>query len=165
LAWSGREVDAYYAGIDLGGPARVIWASVSAVPAWFDLGRNFTERWVHQQQIRDAVARPGRHAEDYLATVLRTFVWAFPKQFEADAPVETQVAIDLDQGGTWVLTRRVDGWELDEVQAPTATAAVSMPGDTAWRMLTGAEYDPATITRSGPEQLVDAVVQVRSIIV
>ncbi len=165
LAWSGAAVDTYHADIDLGTAARVIWASVSAVPAWFDLARDFTERWVHHQQIRDALACPGTHAEKYIAAVLRTFVWAFPKQYEADATVGTQVAIDLDQGGRWVLTRRVDGWELDESQAPAAAAAVTMPGDTAWRMLTGGPYDPATITKSGSNHLVDAVVCVRSIIV
>jgi uncharacterized protein (TIGR03083 family) len=165
LAWSGAEVDAFCAAVDLRGAARVIWASVSAVPAWFDLARDFTERWVHHQQIRDALACPGTHFEEHIATVLRTFVWAFPKQYEADATVGTQFAIDLDQGGTWVLTRHAKGWELDEGHAPSVAAAMTMPGDTAWRMLTGGAYDPATITKSGSDDLVAAALRVRSVIV
>jgi uncharacterized protein (TIGR03083 family) len=165
LAWSGTEVDAFFATVDLRGPARVIWASASAVPAWFDLARDFTERWVHHQQIRDALACPGTHFEEHITTVLRTFVWAFPKQYEADAAVGTQIALDLDQGGTWVLTRRAMGWELDGGHAPSAAAAMAMPGDTAWRMLTGGAYDPSTITKSGSEDLAAAALRVRSIIV
>jgi hypothetical protein len=96
-----------------------------------------------------------------MATVLRTLVWAFPKQYEADATVGAQVGIDLEEGGSWVLALRVDGWELDEAKRPSAAAAVAMPGDTSWRMLSGGAYDPATITKAVAAHLVDAVVRVR----
>ncbi len=63
------------------------------------------------------------------------------------------------------LTRHAKGWDLDEGQAPSAAAAITIPGDTAWRMLTGGAYNPATITRSGSDDLVTAALRVRSIIV
>lgn len=77
LRWSGSEIDDYYWSIDLEGPGGVIWASNNSVPRWFDLCRDLTERWVHQQHIRDAVARPGTHHR-FLPEILGTFVWAFP---------------------------------------------------------------------------------------
>ncbi len=49
------------------------------MPLWFDLAREFTERWVHYQQIREAT-RPAGHdhqQDDYLPLVLRTFIWGF----------------------------------------------------------------------------------------
>jgi hypothetical protein len=37
----------------------VSWAGPDTSPAWLDIARDYTEFWVHQQQIRDAVDRPG----------------------------------------------------------------------------------------------------------
>jgi uncharacterized protein (TIGR03083 family) len=56
LRWSGGQLDAVLATVDLGHPSSVYWAGEA--PLWFDLAREFTERWVHFQQIREAVARP-----------------------------------------------------------------------------------------------------------
>jgi uncharacterized protein (TIGR03083 family) len=36
----------------------VSWAGDEHSPMWFDVARELTERWHHQQQIRDAVGRP-----------------------------------------------------------------------------------------------------------
>ena len=58
LVWSGAQVDAYFADADLGAERRVIWAGPEPTPPWFDLARDLTERWVHHQQIRDALGRP-----------------------------------------------------------------------------------------------------------
>jgi len=49
LRWSGREMDDWYASLDLMGEGGVYWASDGAVPLWFDLAQDLTERWVHQR--------------------------------------------------------------------------------------------------------------------
>ena len=61
LESSGREVSALFAGLDPDAPAPygVAWAGEDTSPAWMDVAREYTERWMHQQQIRDAVGRPG----------------------------------------------------------------------------------------------------------
>jgi uncharacterized protein (TIGR03083 family) len=59
LALIGSEVEAYFSSLDLkaiGGP--VSWAGPDPAPMWFDIAREFTERWHHQQQIRDATGQP-----------------------------------------------------------------------------------------------------------
>jgi uncharacterized protein (TIGR03083 family) len=76
LAWSGEQVAAYHETLPMTAPAGVIWAG-GRVPEWLGLGRDFTERWVHQQQIREAVGKPGGHHR-FLPAVLSIFVWAFP---------------------------------------------------------------------------------------
>jgi uncharacterized protein (TIGR03083 family) len=58
LAWSGDAIDRYLRDVDLDGASTVGWAGDDQVPAWFDLAREFTERWVHHQQIRDALDLP-----------------------------------------------------------------------------------------------------------
>jgi uncharacterized protein (TIGR03083 family) len=165
LEWSGREVDTYHASIDMFAPRTVIWAGRDPVPAWFDLARDLTERWVHQQQIRVAVGEEGHHAAKYLAVVIRTFIWAFPHQYHPVAEVGTQVALDIGGAGRWTLTRAEHWWEIDEGSCDSPAARVVMTADAAWRSLTGADVDPLGITNEGPVELTDAVRKVRGIIV
>jgi uncharacterized protein (TIGR03083 family) len=95
LAWSGEQLDAYLRTVDPAGASSVYWAG--QVPLWFDLAREFTERWVHYQQIREA-ARPDGHdqpQDEYLPLVLRTFIWGFPHQYRAPAPAGTAIALEI----------------------------------------------------------------------
>ncbi|GAA2888196.1 hypothetical protein GCM10020220_092990 [Nonomuraea rubra] len=58
----GPQLDAVWAARDLEAPAglNVSWAATDVdSPCWLDVGREYTEFWVHQQQVRDAVSRPG----------------------------------------------------------------------------------------------------------
>jgi hypothetical protein len=38
--------------------AHVSWASTGPVPAWLDHARELSERWIHRQQILQAIGRP-----------------------------------------------------------------------------------------------------------
>ena len=165
LEWSGKEVETYNASMDISAPRTVIWAGNDPVPAWFDLARELTERWVHQQQIRVAIKVPGHHAEKYLAVVIRTFVWAFPYQYQPDAEMGTQVLLEIESAGTWTLTRAESGWKMDEGPCGSPAARVAMSADAAWRSLTGAFVDPLEFIEEGPVELTDAVRRVRGIIV
>lgn len=133
------------------------------MPRWFDLCRDLTERWVHQQHIRDAVNRPGTHAQ-FLSEVLGTFVWAFPHQYTADAPDATAVQLGLGVGGTWHLVRTGDRWILDEGPATTPAALVDLPEAVAWRQLTGLPVPETSVRLEGPDHLVRPLLQVRGII-
>lgn len=139
LAWSGEQMDDYYASLDLLGDGEVTWASDGPVPVWFDLAQDLTERWVHQMQLREAVDRVEDFADRYLPVVLRTFVWALPHQYRVDAPAGATVAVDLAAGGAWHLVN--DGstrWVLEEGRAASPAASASFTDDAAWKWLTGA---------------------------
>ena len=163
LRWSGREVDDFYASVDLEAPSGVIWASDGSVPRWFDLCRDLTERWVHQQHIRDAVRRPGTH-DRLLPDVLRTFVWAFPHQYRAQAPDGTVVQIGLGVAGTWHLIRSGDQWSLEPGEADEPAALIDLPTASAWRQLTGLAVSEDSVRTEGPDDLVKPLLQVRGII-
>jgi hypothetical protein len=164
LRWSGEQLDAYLAIIDLTGSSSVHWAG--EVPLWFDLAREFTERWVHYQQIREAT-QPARHDQhdEYLPLVLRTFIWGFPHQYQTPAPVGSAIALEIPDIGTWTLTRTATGWSLSEGHAAAPAASLLMSGEAAWRLLTGARYDPHLVKLSGERALAEPLLQVRSIIV
>jgi uncharacterized protein (TIGR03083 family) len=163
LRWSAGEVNDYYASIDLEGPSGVIWASSATVPRWFDLCRDLTERWVHQQHIRDAVGQPGEHHR-FLPEVLCTFVWAFPHQYDAEAPTDTAVQIGLGTGGTWHLVRSSRAWVLARGPAPKPAATLDLHETIAWRQLMGLPVPGDAISAEEPDPLVRALLQVRGII-
>ena len=135
------------------------------VPAWFDLARDFTERWVHQQQIRDAVRMPGRH-DRFLPEVLHTFVWAFPHQYRPEAAPGTTVQLDFGRiGGSWILTRQARRWVLDEGTAQWPAATLRMAPRVAWRQLTGLPVTAGQYAAQGDDRLVRPLLAVRGIIV
>jgi uncharacterized protein (TIGR03083 family) len=165
LEWSGQQVDQYYASLNLREPSRVIWAGPDPVPRWFDLARDLTERWVHQQQIRDAVRVPGRH-DRFLPDVLHTFVWAFPYQYRSEAVPGTTVQLDFGGiGGSWILTRHARRWVLDEGTAKGPAATLRMAPQVAWRQLTGLPVSAGQYAAGGDDSLVRPLLHVRGIIV
>ncbi|WP_052852778.1 maleylpyruvate isomerase family mycothiol-dependent enzyme [Streptomyces avicenniae] len=141
IAHLGPQVDALWADAVLAGPAGVAvsWASPDApTPAWLDLAREYTERWTHQQQIRDAVLRPGADAPRLLGPVLDTFLRALPQTLRGvDAAVGSGVRVTVpgSAGGRWTAVRRPERWELADDRGPPA-AEVVIGADTLWRLAT-----------------------------
>lgn len=117
----------------------VSWIRPDPVPNWLDVARQYTERWTHQQQIRDAVGVPGLKEPAVLAPVLATFVHALPRAFTGvPAPVGTTVEVGIagEAGGYWVLTRTPDRWRLAAGTAGAPAARVALDAETAWRLWT-----------------------------
>jgi uncharacterized protein (TIGR03083 family) len=163
LAWSGVQVAAYHDTLSMTEPAGVIWAG-GQVPGWLGLGRDFTERWVHQQQIREAVAQPGNH-DRFLPLVLSIFVWAFPHQYRPQVDPGTVVNLDFGSDARWHLVHCDHGWDLEDRLADGPDASIRTDMDTAWRQLTGAPTPPGAVTTLGPSHLAQPLLEVRGIIV
>jgi hypothetical protein len=163
LAWSGEEVAAYHDTLVLSKPTNVVWAG-GEVPQWLGIGRDFTERWVHQQHIREAVGRAGDH-DRYLPTVWSVFVWAFPHQYRPIAEVGTTVDLNLGASARWHLVRQQDGWELEGGPAASPAAEIVTEIATSWRQLTGASVREGTVTTRGSPRLALPLLDVRGIIV
>jgi uncharacterized protein (TIGR03083 family) len=132
----------YFASLDPLAPATfpVSWAGETASANWFDIARELTERWHHQQQIRLAVDRPGIMTRRLLHPVLETFMRGLPyrwRHLEAERAAVARVTIQGDCGGTWHLERQPRGWAF--VAPPAAAAIVSevgVPEAIAWRVFT-----------------------------
>lgn len=140
LRITGEQVIAYFREVDLyaiGGP--VSWAGPEPAPVWLDIAREFTERWHHQQHIREAVGRPGCTQAYFLAPVLDTFAHALPHTFrEVDAPRGAGVSLTVtgEAGGTWSLLREQGRWRLYRGRPEHPLAEAELPQDTAWRLFT-----------------------------
>jgi uncharacterized protein (TIGR03083 family) len=138
LRFGGDETQALFGSLDpfaLGGP--VSWAGPEPAPIWLDLAREFTERWHHQQQIRDAVGARTLDDPMFLRPVLATFAFALRVPFsgvEAPAGIAVELAVEGPSGGHWTIARAAHGWELLIGRSEAPTAVVRMDEDTAWRM-------------------------------
>ena len=133
------QLHAYLASLDLDAPASfgVAWAGEERSLNWFDLGREYTERWLHQQQIREALGAPGLNARRWLHPTLDIFVRALPFTY---APVEAQpgtavrLEITGDAGGVWTLARGPSRWELFTGSVASPSADVTMDQEVAWKL-------------------------------
>ncbi|WP_062348799.1 maleylpyruvate isomerase family mycothiol-dependent enzyme [Herbidospora yilanensis] len=130
----GVQLDAYWGATDLDGPADldVSWAATDVPsPAWLDVAREYTECWVHQQQIRDAVSRPGALGDDLAGPVADTFARALPFALRGLARDEgTSVVLKVD-GREWSAVWRAGRWRMG---AGDPAAEVAMDFDTFWRL-------------------------------
>lgn len=113
----------------------VSWAGEDSSPNWFDSARELTEKWHHQQQIRDATKRAPLYERRFFKPVIDTFMRGLPHAYRNAAAAEgTTIALDV-RDVTSCSLMRVDGrWSLDG-DAPAGTA-IHMTGDTAWRLFT-----------------------------
>ncbi len=140
LRLTGDDLHRYFASLDLdemGGP--VSWAGPAPAPVWLDVAREYTERWLHQQQMRNAVKLPGAKEPELFAPVLATFVHALPQTYrDVEAPEGTHVKLTItgESGGEWSVVRGADGWGLYVDVATEANATVSIDQERAWRLFT-----------------------------
>jgi uncharacterized protein (TIGR03083 family) len=140
LALTAPAVEECFASLDpMAMNGAVSWAGPEPAPVWFDIAREFTERWHHQQQIRDATGRPPLYDPYFFAPVLDTFVRALPHNFRhIEAPIGTTVRLSVsgEAGGTWFIQSQSDGWLLLLDSRSQLAADVVIPGDAAWRLFT-----------------------------
>jgi len=141
LELAGRQLAEQMATLDPFAPAifSVAWAGEETSLLWFDIARELTEHWHHQQQIRDAVGAPPLTARQWLHPVLDTFLRALPHAYrEVKAVNGTRVAFEIqgEAGGEWTLMREGPAWVLYSGAPEEADCRVVMHQDTAWRRMT-----------------------------
>lgn len=171
LRITGEETEAYFRELDLtaiGAP--VDWAGPEPAPVWLDVAREYTERWVHQQHVRDAVGRPGLIERRWLAPVLATFARALPRALHGDSAgsgARVRLVVTGEAGGEWSAARSEAGWRLVHPSAMPATATVTLDQDLAWRLFTrgiAPEHAASRVTVEGDGPLAAAVLRTVSII-
>ena len=140
LRLTGTQACEYFQSLDPYTPgAPVSWAGPDPAPLWLDLAREYTERWHHQQHIRDAVGRPGFKEPRFFAPVLDTFVRALPHTYRKVSAVDgTAVTLTIagPSGSQWLLRREAHGWTLYLGPLRSSAAHVIIEQEVAWRVFT-----------------------------
>jgi uncharacterized protein (TIGR03083 family) len=141
LRVGGTETQAHFEALDpfaIGGP--VSWATGDdPAPVWLDLARELTERWHHQQQIRDAVDAPALIDPRIFRPVIATFSHALPRTFLAvDRPQGTVITLVVsgESGGAWSIVRDGEAWRLVVGRTGPAAAEAELTQDDYWRLVT-----------------------------
>jgi uncharacterized protein (TIGR03083 family) len=129
----------YFRTLDPHAPARfgVAWAGEETSPNWFDIGREYTERWLHQQQLREAVGATPLTSKKWLHPTLDIFIRALPFTYrEVDAEVGRSLLIEIqgEAGGSWTMKRAPDGWSLFTGREASPAARATLSQDTAWKL-------------------------------
>lgn len=147
LAATGPEVARVVVGLPPHEPALfpVAWAGEDRSENWMHVGRDYTERWHHQMQIRDAVRAPGLLAPQWLRPLLDLSVRALPHAYRdvaADPGSAVVVEVTGPGGGAWSLVREGAAWRVYRDAAPSPTTTIRLDPETAWRSLYNA-LEPA----------------------
>lgn len=148
LGWGGEQVLAYFRSLDpqaIGGP--VSWAGPEPAPHWLDMAREYTERWVHQEQIRDAVGVTGLREPLLFHPVLDTFAHALPHAYRDVAAADgthVRLVVTGQAGGQWSVIKRGGRWGLFVGVETPPVSVVTMDEDLAWRLFSkGVDADAA----------------------
>jgi hypothetical protein len=115
----------------------VDWAGEATSRNWFHIAREYTEKWLHQQQIRDAVHKPGLMVREYFYPFIDTYMRALPHTYRnMDANPGTSITIIIPgvMGGQWSLQRTAERWESVSTPPVDPAATVTIEPDIAWKL-------------------------------
>ena len=140
LERTGQQFYEYMQSLDLMAMGGVVsWVAPDPAPVWLDVAREYTERWLHQQQIRDAVHKPGLKEKGFFHPVLDTFVRALPHAYKDISVPDTTVlkfAVTGEAGDAWYLVGEANKWFLFKDIELQPVAVVMMDQETCWRLFT-----------------------------
>ena len=146
------------------------WAGEASSLMWLDMAREYTERWHHQDQIREATFAPPLAEPRWLRPVLTASLLALPHALrEVDAPAGTSVVLRIDgtSVGTWSLTRQWT-WVLQE-GAPVSPAATITASDLTMCRLLLHRLTPAQVASQvradGEASLIAPLLAARAVMV
>lgn len=151
-----RQSADFHESLDPFAPAvfNVSWAGESTSLNWFDTARELTERWHHQQQIREATHCPGIMTPDLYHPVLDCFIRGLPHAMQSvDAPSGATIQLHIigDCGGTWLLQKKNSKWSFAATLQNPPAARVEIQQQIAWRVFTKGIDRPSAIAQSNIE--------------
>lgn len=142
LESTGEELADLFESLDPYGRAlfSVAWAGESESANWFDIAREYTEKWHHTQQIFEAASKPSpiiarRLFHPCLDTFMRALPFAY-RQIDAEEGASITVRVDGEAGGEWHLARNSGAWRQMAEQCGQPTARVMLDQLTAWKVFT-----------------------------
>jgi uncharacterized protein (TIGR03083 family) len=118
----------------------VAWAGEEESLGWFDVARELTERWHHQQQIRLAVGAPPLDDPWLSEPVFDTFIRALPHGYRnVTVPSGALLAVRIEGRQVYAYTlqaREGGGWDLLAGEAADPAARIVLAEEPAWLLFT-----------------------------
>jgi hypothetical protein len=149
----------------------VSWAGEAESENWMDIGREYTERWHHQMQIRDAVGEPRLLTPRWFEPLLELSVRALPLAYAAKrAPQGTVVTLEVlgPTARVFSIVSEEARWRVVSGRPKDAAALVRVAADDFWRVFYNAVRSPGLWDRievQGDRELAQPLLGARSVIV
>ena len=116
----------------------VAWAGESESPNWFHIAREYTEVFIHQQQMRNAVNDQTLLTTELYHPFLNIFMQALPytyKDMQAKENTLLKFTITGEGGGSWFLKRENQKWIIATEEKENIIAETTIDGTVAWKLL------------------------------
>ena len=130
LKQTGDQFYKYYASLDPYEKAKysVVWAGENESMNWMHIAREYTEKFLHQQQIRDAVGRQGIMTKEFYLPFLEVCMYALPytlRNTKAEKGNIVKMEITGEVNGKWFVLYNGNNWErIDSVSATTPVTEI-----------------------------------------
>ncbi len=139
LEATGKEFSNHIAALEPFAPAifPVSWAGETESANWFHVAREYTEKWIHQQQIRDAVNKPGILTKELFYPFIDTLLRGLPHTYRhvaANAGTSIEVIINTNIGGSWFMEKVEQGWQLGYEQKSKPESQIIISPEVAWKL-------------------------------
>ena len=119
----------------------VAWAGEQTSKNWFHIAREYTEKWHHQQQIREAVGKQGIVTDELYYPFIETLLRGLPHTYR-DVQVSAGTVIGINVGletPHWrYLVKQETGWTIEKETFEKPIATLEIPASIAWKLFTKA---------------------------
>jgi len=115
----------------------VAWTGEETSKNWKHIAREYTEKWLHQQQIRAAVDKPGLMSKELFYPFIDVFMLGLPftyRNVKAANGTTVKLTITTEIGGSWFLTRLNEEWKLSKEELKKFDSEIQIYPDIAWRL-------------------------------
>jgi hypothetical protein len=132
------------------------------------IAREYTEKFLHQQQIRDAVGNPGLLTTDWYPSFLDVCFLALPhtlRETNAEPGTKIKVIVTGDGGGEWAAECNDARRLISSASTDVFTTTVTLTGTDAWKLFSKSMRPVDVIERvsiQGDRQLGDKVLSMVS---
>lgn len=136
---TGHQYNEYYNSLDpfeKSGFA-VDWAGEKESLNWMHIAREYTEKWLHQHQVRDALNDKELMTRELYYPFIDIFMLALPHTYRnVKAADGTMVRITIPSaiGGQWNIIASDGKWVLDKTNQASPASEVIIDAEIAWKL-------------------------------
>jgi hypothetical protein len=113
----------------------VAWAGEETSLNWFHIAREYTEKFLHQQQIRNAVNKPALLTKELFYPFIHTFMQALPYAYRntnAKNATVVSVIVITEAGGQWNIMKQDKSWSFTTSIDRQPHSVLKIDPDDAW---------------------------------
>ena len=148
----------------------VSWAGESESENWMDIGRDYTEWWHHQAQIRDAIGVPRLLEPQWFLPLMEFSVRALPRVYaaiDADSDTTVTLTVEGETNARWSIVKGKRQWKVFRGAPEKPTATIRLDADDAWRLFYNAlpaEMAQSRVKIEGDTNIALPLLRARSVI-